>query len=257
MYNHFFSLLDFKPTASFEFLFRTLEHYKILTPVLNLFSDIGINSPMFFKILQATDETLLMTFISALGGIILGLPLGILLFITRKNEIAESPITHTILSAIINIFRAIPFIILIVWMIPFTRALVGTSIGLTAALVPLSIGVAPFIARMVENALLDIPKGLIEAARAMGASTCQVIYKVLIPESLPILVNSATITIITLISYSAMAGAVGAGGLGQLAYQYGYTMNKIEVMNTVLILLIIIVFIVQFIGNWIVRKIKH
>jgi D-methionine transport system permease protein len=157
----------------------------------------------------------------------------------------------------VNIFRSIPFIILIVWMIPFTRMLVGTSIGVLAALVPLSIGAAPFIARMVENSLLEVPHGLIEAARAMGATPAQIVYKVLLPEALPSIVNSASITLIALVGYSAMGGAVGAGGLGQIGYQYGYVGYDIVVMNTVLILLVGLVFLIQWIGQTIARRVDH
>jgi len=164
---------------------------------------------------------------------------------------------HQIVSLLVNVFRSIPFIILIVWMIPFTRQLVGTSIGMSAALVPLSIGAAPFIARLVENSLLEIPHGLIEAARAMGASTQQVVFKVLLPEALPSLVNNATITLITLVGYSAMGGAVGAGGLGQIGYQYGYVGYDTFIMNAVLILLILIVFLLQYTGDYISKKVNH
>ncbi|MNL02452.1 D-methionine transport system permease protein MetI [compost metagenome] len=142
-------------------------------------------------------------------------------------------------------------------MIPFTRQLVGTSIGMSAALVPLSIGAAPFIARLAENSLLEIPQGLIEAARAMGASTQQVVFKVLLPEALPSLVNNATITLITLVGYSAMGGAVGAGGLGQIGYQYGYVGYDTFIMNAVLILLILIVFLLQYTGDYISKKVNH
>lgn len=142
-------------------------------------------------------------------------------------------------------------------MIPFTRELVGTSIGVSAALVPLSIGAAPFVARLVENSLLEIPAGLIEAARAMGATHKQIILKVLLPESLPSMVNNATITLITLVGYSAMGGAVGAGGLGQIGYQYGYIGYDAFIMNAVLILLILIVFILQFTGDFIAKKTNH
>ncbi|GHU55516.1 methionine ABC transporter permease [Bacteroidia bacterium] len=162
--------------------------------------------------LKGTWETLIMTFASGFFGALIGIPLGVLLFITRPGQIKESLIFNSVLSAIINIFRAIPFIILIVWMIPFTRMVVGTSIGVVAALVPLSVGAAPFIARMAENSFLEVPSGLIEASRAMGATPLQIIRKVLIPESLPSLINSITITLITLVGYSAMGGAVGAGG---------------------------------------------
>jgi D-methionine transport system permease protein len=157
----------------------------------------------------------------------------------------------------VNVFRSIPFIILLVWMIPFTRLIVGTSIGLQAAIVPLTVGAAPFIARMVENALLEIPSGLVEAARAMGATPMQIIKKVLLPEALPGLVNAATITLITLVGYSAMGGAVGAGGLGQIGYQYGYIGYNATVMNTVLVLLVVLVYLIQFFGDRIVKAVTH
>ncbi|WP_321518219.1 methionine ABC transporter permease MetI [uncultured Bacteroides sp.] len=202
-------------------------------------------------------ETITMTFVSGFFGFVLGLPLGVALFITRKGQIKENKTVNSILSIFVNIFRAIPFIILIVWMIPFTRVIVGTSIGVAAALVPLSIGAAPFIARMVENSLLEIPNGLIEASRAMGATPFQIISKVLLPEAMPSLVNSATITLITLVGYSAMGGAVGAGGLGQIGYQYGYVGYDLVVMNIVLVLLVALVFIIQFTGDFISKKINH
>ncbi|WP_223579762.1 methionine ABC transporter permease MetI [Sphingobacterium sp. GVS05A] len=208
-------------------------------------------------LLSGTLETLMMTFLSGFFGFVLGLPLGIYLFLTRKHQLLENKTMHQIVSLLVNVFRSIPFIILIVWMIPFTRQLVGTSIGMSAALVPLSIGAAPFIARLVENSLLEIPHGLIEAARAMGASTQQVVFKVLLPEALPSLVNNATITLITLVGYSAMGGAVGAGGLGQIGYQYGYVGYDTFIMNAVLILLILIVFLLQYTGDYISKKVNH
>ncbi|WP_104382291.1 methionine ABC transporter permease MetI [Sphingobacterium sp. HMA12] len=208
-------------------------------------------------LLSGTLETLMMTFLSGFFGFVIGLPLGIYLFLTRKHQLLENKTMHQIVSLLVNVFRSIPFIILIVWMIPFTRQLVGTSIGMSAALVPLSIGAAPFIARLVENSLLEIPNGLIEAARAMGASTQQVIFKVLLPEALPSLVNNATITLITLVGYSAMGGAVGAGGLGQIGYQYGYVGYDTFIMNSVLILLILIVFLLQYTGDYISKKVNH
>ncbi|CAM3085242.1 DL-methionine transporter permease subunit [Chryseobacterium flavum] len=202
-------------------------------------------------------ETVYMTFVSGFFGFVLGLPVGILLFLTRKGQLLENPLYHRGLSVIVNIFRAIPFIILIVWMIPFTRILAGTSIGVNAALVPLSIGAAPFIARLVENSLLEVPHGLIETARALGASPLQIIRKVLLPEALPSLINNATITLITLVGYSAMGGAVGAGGLGQVGYQYGYIGYDIVIMNTVLILLVLLVFIIQFLGDRLSKHFDH
>ena len=208
-------------------------------------------------LLKGTWETVLMTFVSGFFGFSLGLPIGIFLFLTRKGQLLENKLINQILAFFVNVFRSIPFIILIVWMIPFTRSLVGTSIGVAAALVPLSIGAAPFIARLVENSLLEIPEGLIEAARSMGAKPSQIIFKVLLPEALPSLINAATITLITLVGYSAMGGAVGAGGLGQIGYQYGYVGYDTFIMNTVLILLIIIVFIIQFTGDFLSKKFNH
>lgn len=142
-------------------------------------------------------------------------------------------------------------------MIPFTRALVGTSIGVLAALVPLSIGAAPFVARMIENSLIDVPSGLIEASRSMGATPLQIVKKVLLPEALPSIVNCVSITLIMLVGYSAMGGAVGAGGLGQIGYQYGYVGYNLEIMNIVLALLVILVFIIQYTGNYISKKFDH
>jgi len=206
---------------------------------------------------QGTIETVVMTLVSGFFGFVLGLPTGIFLFLTRKGQLLENKISHQIVSIIVNIFRSIPFIILIVWMIPFTRTIVGTSIGVAAALVPLSVGSAPFIARLVENSLLEIPSGLIEAARAMGAKPLQIIRKVLLPEALPSLINNVSITLITLVGYSAMGGAVGAGGLGQVGYQYGYIGYDFAVMNSVLILLIVLVFIIQISGDLLSKKFNH
>ena len=202
-------------------------------------------------------ETIYMTLASGFFGFLLGLPLGIVLFLTRKGQLLENKFYNRILSIVVNIFRSIPFIILIVWLIPFTRALIGTSIGVNAALVPLSIGAAPFIARLVENSLLEVPSGLIETARALGATPAQIIQKVLLPEALPSLINNATITLITLVGYSAMGGAVGAGGLGQIGYQYGYVGYNLFIMNSVLILLIALVFIIQFLGDKLSKKFNH
>lgn len=208
-------------------------------------------------LLKGTWETIVMTFVSGFFGFVLGLPTGILLFLTRKNQILEQPFLNRTLSVLVNVFRSIPFIILIVWMIPFTRALVGTSIGVSAALVPLSIGAAPFIARLVENSLLGLPSGLIEAARALGATPFQIVYKVLLPEALPSLINAASITLIILVGYSAMGGAVGAGGLGQVGYQYGYIGYDAVTMNSVLALLVLLVFIIQFAGDALSKRFDH
>lgn len=216
-----------------------------------------LNDTVISLLSKGVWETVFMTFVSGFFGFVLGLPVGILLFLTRKGQLLENTLYNRILSILVNIFRSIPFIILIVWMIPFTRALVGTSIGVNAALVPLSIGAAPFIARLVENSLLEIPHGLIETARALGATPFQIIKKVLLPEALPSLINNATITLITLVGYSAMGGAVGAGGLGQIGYQYGYIGYDVVIMNLVLVLLVTLVFIIQFTGDRLAKRFDH
>ncbi|HGY3588779.1 TPA: methionine ABC transporter permease MetI [Escherichia coli] len=216
-----------------------------------------MSEPMMWLLVRGVWETLAMTFVSGFFGFVIGLPVGVLLYVTRPGQIIANAKLYRTVSAIVNIFRSIPFIILLVWMIPFTRVIVGTSIGLQAAIVPLTVGAAPFIARMVENALLEIPTGLIEASRAMGATPMQIVRKVLLPEALPGLVNAATITLITLVGYSAMGGAVGAGGLGQIGYQYGFIGYNATVMNTVLVLLVILVYLIQFAGDRIVRAVTR
>lgn len=212
---------------------------------------------MFYLLINGTIDTITMTFVSGFLGFVLGLPLGVLLYITRKDQVMENVGLYRALAVIINIFRSVPFIILLVWIIPLTSFLVGTTIGLKAAIVPLTIGAAPFIARMVENALLEIPSGLIESARAMGATPLQIIRKILIPEAMPSLINAATITLIMLVGYSAMGGAVGAGGLGQIALQYGYQTYNPVVMNTVIVLLVILVNAIQFGGEYLMKKVSH
>ncbi|MBZ3672339.1 methionine ABC transporter permease MetI [Salmonella enterica subsp. enterica serovar Senftenberg] len=221
-----------------------------------------MSEAMMWLLVRGVWETLAMTFVSGFFGFVIGLPVGVLLYVTRPGQIMENAGLYRSLSAVVNIFRSIPFIILLVWMIPFTRIIVGTSIGLQAAIVPLTVGAAPFIARMVENALLEIPAGLIEASRAMGATPLQIVRKILLPEALPGLVNAATITLITPVGYSAMGGAVGAGGLGQIGYQYGYIGYNATVMNTVLVLLVVLVYLIQLSGDRIVRlsrisNVKH
>jgi len=208
-------------------------------------------------LLKGIWETVFMTFTSGFFGFLIGLPLGVILFLTKKGQLLGNSFYNRILSVLVNVFRSIPFIILIVWLIPFTRVLVGTSIGVNAALVPLSIGAAPFITRLVENSLLEVPNGLIETARALGASPLQIVIKVLLPEALPSLINNASITLITLVGYSAMGGAVGAGGLGQIGYQYGYVGYDAFIMNTVLVLLITLVFVIQFSGDKLSKKFNH
>jgi D-methionine transport system permease protein len=201
------------------------------------------------RMLEATLETLYMTAVSVLATFILGTILGLLLFLTAKGNLWENAFVNSIVAAFVNIFRSIPFIILIILLIPFAKFIVGTMLGSNAALPALIIGAAPFYGRMVEIALREIDKGVIEASRAMGATTWTIIWKVLLPESMPALVSGITVTAIALVGYTAMAGVVGAGGLGNLAFLEGFQRSQEDVtfMSTVIIL--IIVFIIQFIGD--------
>ncbi len=206
------------------------------------------------RISEATQETIYMTLIALIATFFLGIILGLLLFLTSKGNLWENKLIYGIVGAFVNIFRSIPFIILIVLLIPFTKALVGTIIGPEAALPALIIGAAPFYARMVEIGLREIDKGVIEAAKSMGATTFTIIWKVLIPESLPALVSGNTVTAIALVGYTAMAGMIGAGGLGNLAYLEGFSRGNSDVTLVATVLVLIIVFILQFIGDIITRK---
>lgn len=206
-------------------------------------------------LVAATNETIYMTFISVAATFIIGVLLGLLLFLTSKGNIWENKILNTIIGAIVNVFRSIPFIILIILLIPFTKMLVGSMLGANAALPALIIGSAPFYARMVELALREINKGVIEAAYSMGATNFQIIYKVLIPESLPALISGITVTAIALVGYTAMAGVIGAGGLGNFAYLEGFQRNNTLVTIVATIAILIIVFIIQFIGDFYTKKI--
>jgi D-methionine transport system permease protein len=203
---------------------------------------------------EATNETLYMASISVLATFILGILLGLLLFLTSKGNIWENKPINTIISAIVNIFRSIPFIILIVLLIPFTKFIVGSMIGENAALPALIIGAAPFYARMVEIGLREIDKGVIEAAKSMGAKTSTIIFKVLLPESMPALVSGITVTAISLVSFTAMAGVIGAGGLGNLAYLEGFQRSRFDVTLMATIVILVIVFIIQFVGDYITTK---
>lgn len=202
----------------------------------------------------ATKETLYMTGIALLATFILGILLGLLLFLTSKGQMWENKFINGITSAVVNIFRSIPFIILIILLIPFTIIVVGSMLGAKAALPALIIGAAPFYARMVEIGLREVDKGVIEAARSMGAKTSTIIFKVLLPESMPALVSGITVTAIALIGYTAMAGAIGAGGLGDLAYKEGFQRSKNDVTMLATILILVIVFVIQFIGDYITSK---
>lgn len=202
----------------------------------------------------ATKETLYMSGIALLATFILGIVLGLLLFLTSKGQMWENKFINVIVSAVVNIFRSIPFIILLILLIPFTIIVVGSMLGAKAALPALIIGAAPFYARMVEIGLREVDKGVIEAARSMGAKTSTIIFKVLLPESMPALVSGITVTAIALIGYTAMAGAIGAGGLGDLAYKEGFQRSKNDVTLLATILILVIVFIIQFIGDFITSK---
>ena len=206
---------------------------------------------------EATLETIYMVLIASLLAILVGLPLGTVLYITRKGHILEQMTLNRILSLIVNMTRSVPFIILMVAVIPLTRLLVGSSIGTNAAIVPLSLAAMPFLARVVENALLEVNRGLIEAATAMGATVWQIILKILIPEALPGIVNGLTLTVISLVGYSAMAGAVGGGGLGDLAIRYGYQRFEPMVMLLTIVIMIILVQGIQFAGDKIAKKLAH
>lgn len=207
------------------------------------------------QMLEATGETLYMTAIAALATFILGLILGLLLFMTAKDNLWENKTVNTAIGAFVNIFRSIPFIILIILLIPFTKILLGTILGASAALPALIIGAAPFYARMVEIALREIDKGVIEASKAMGAKTSTIILKVLIPESLPALVSGITVTTIALVGYTAMAGVVGAGGLGTLAYLEGFQRGNNDVTIVATICVLLVVFFIQWIGDRVTTRI--
>ena len=212
-------------------------------------------SPEIFSLLfESLGETLYMVAVSMICASILGIPLGILLVVTEKSEILACPAINKPLAFIINMIRSIPFIILMVAIIPFTRFLVHTSIGTTAAIVPLTIAAIPYIARMVETSIREIPSGLIEAAESMGATPMQIIRKVLLPEALPSILESLTVVIVSLVGASAMAGTIGGGGLGDLAIRYGYQRFQADVMIATIIVLVIVVQLIQFIGNYLSRK---
>ncbi|MEH7533361.1 methionine ABC transporter permease [Bacillus toyonensis] len=207
------------------------------------------------QMLEATGETLYMTAIAALATFVLGLILGLLLFMTSKDNLWENKVVNTGIGAFVNIFRSIPFIILIILLIPFTKIILGTILGASAALPALIIGAAPFYARMVEIALREIDKGVIEASKAMGAKTSTIILKVLIPESLPALVSGITVTTIALVGYTAMAGVVGAGGLGTLAYLEGFQRGNNDVTIVATICVLLVVFFIQWIGDSVTTRI--
>lgn len=210
---------------------------------------------MIYDLLIATGETIYMVLASTLFAVILGLPLGTLLF--TSASIKPNATLNRLVAGLINISRSIPFIILLVALIPLTRILVGTSIGIHAAMVPLTLGAAPFFARLVDNVYQSLPTGLIEAGSAMGANTWQMIRRMLLPEAMPALINAITVTAITLVNYSAMAGTVGGGGLGDLAIRYGYQRFDVGVMITTVFILVVIVQLLQMGGDRLARRFLH
>ena len=202
----------------------------------------------------STLQTLEMVLFSTLFSMVIGFPLGVLLYSTNSMGITPRPILNQVLSRIVNVLRSFPFIILMILLFPLSRLILGTSIGTTATIIPLSIAAVPFVARLVETALLEVDPGMIQAARAMGSTNSQIIYKVLIPESMPSLVSGITLTIINLIGYSAMAGTIGGGGLGDLAIRYGYQRFRPDVMAASVVVIIVMVEVIQFIGTRIANR---
>lgn len=215
-----------------------------------------MNPQMLDLLTQSFLETCYMVFMSTFLSTVIGIPLGVILTVTRKEHILPNPMLNRVLGAIVNATRSTPFIILMVAIIPLTRLIVGTSIGTTAAIVPLTISAAPFIARIIESSLLEINPGIIEAAQAMGASPLQIITKVLLPEALHSIVLGITLAIISLIGYSAMAGTLGGGGLGDLAIRYGYQRFQPDVMVATVIVLIIMVQAMQSLGDYTSKKLN-
>jgi len=197
----------------------------------------------------STLQTLQMVFFSTLFAVIIGFPLGILLFITGSTGIMPKPLFNMVLSRIIDILRSFPFVILMIVLLPFTRFVLGTAIGTSATIMPLSLAAAPFVARVIETALIEIDPGVITAARAMGSTNWQIIRKVLVPEVLPSVVSGITLTIINLISYSAMAETLGGGGLGDLAIRYGYQRFRTDIMLASVVVIILLVALIQFAGT--------
>ncbi|MCJ2043517.1 ABC transporter permease [Methylobacterium sp. J-078] len=215
-------------------------------------------SPELIRLLvQATGDTLTMVALAASLGTLFGLPLGIFLATSRRGELLAAPIANAVLGFIVNATRSTPFIILVVAIIPFTRLIAGTSIGTLAATVPLTVAATPFLARLIEAAIREVDPGLVEAARAFGASPGQIIAKVLIPEALPGIVSGLTLAVVSLLGFSAMVGAVGGGGLGDLGIRYGYQRFRPEMMLAVVVVLVVLVQAVQTVGEGLARRLNR
>ena len=215
-----------------------------------------ISPQILALILQATLDTLQMVAVAAGLGTVLGLPLGVFLATSKRGELFAAPVTNAVLGTLVNATRSTPFIILVVAIIPFTRLIAGTSIGTNAAIVPLTVAATPFIARLIEGAIREVDQGLVEAARSMGATPLQIVRKVLVPEALPAIALGLTLAVVSLIGFSAMVGAVGGGGLGDLGIRYGYQRFMPEVMAAVVAVLIVLVQTVQTIGDHLARRLN-
>ena len=205
-------------------------------------------------LMEGVVDTLYMTIVSTFFSYVFGIVMAVVLVICRKDGIRPNPVVYSVLDVVVNLTRSFPFLILMIAVIPFTRYIVGTTIGNNATVVPLVIAAAPFVARLIESSLLEVDNGVVEAAQSMGASTWQIITKVLLPEAMPSLINGSAVAAITILGYSAMSGAVGGGGLGKLAIMYGYNRYQTDIMIATVILLIIIVQIFQSFGNWATRR---
>jgi D-methionine transport system permease protein len=214
-------------------------------------------SPLIALLLEASWQTAVMVAASTAISAVVGLPLGVLLFVTAPGQVLPRPLLHRALGFVVNVGRSVPFIILLVAIVPFTRLVVGTSIGTAAAVVPLAVAAIPFVARLTEAALREVDAGLVEAAEALGATPLQIVWKVLLPEARPGLVAALTITVVSLIGYSAMAGAIGGGGLGDLGIRYGYQRFRPEVMLAVVVVLVVVVQGVQSAGDRLARRLDR
>jgi len=212
---------------------------------------------LFPELIKAFIDTMLMVLVSGVIASIVGIPLGVILVVTREGNLLENKVVNFVIGKFVNIFRSLPFVILLTAIIPITRFLAGTTIGLKGAIIPLIFASTPFVARQVESALLDIDSGVIEAAEAMGSSPFEIIYKVLLVEGLPGIVYALTITIVSLIGFSAVAGTVGGGGLGDFAIRYGYQYFKTDIMIVTTIILLLIVNLVQSIGEYMLKRLSH
>ena len=216
-----------------------------------------MSAAMIELLVLAFGETVLMVLASALFSALIGIPLGVALHVTKPGQILAHPKLQVLLGTLVNVGRSVPFIILLVAIIPFTRLIVGTSIGTIAAIVPLTVGAIPFVARLIEGALIEVPFGLQEAAQAMGAKPLQIVQKVLLPEAVPGIINAITITLVTLVNYSAMAGAIGGGGLGDVGIRYGYQRFDPAIMLITVVILVLLVQLIQGLGDRLVKYVDH